>query len=290
MHIEFERETMKRLFWGILVMTVLMFSCKGKQTTGAPDGAPSDTVDTTRTDTTAADTLEQLITETPMPQTADELFDDFLFNFVANKNLQYERVAFPLAVTRNGQTTHMQRDQWSMERFFMRQGYYTLLFGSKSEMACMKDTSLVQATVEKIYFNTGAVIQYDFRRLHGVWMLCAVNTEPLSANPNASFLEFYHHFVTDSVFQIQSLSETVTFVGPDPDDEFAQMEGILTPDTWPAFAPELPDKMLYNIVYGARKPQTGRMIFLLRGIANGLEMEMTFRRDGDKWLLTKMIT
>jgi hypothetical protein len=32
------------------------------------------------------------------------------------------------------------------------------------------------------------------------------------------------------------------------------------------------------------------MIFLLRGIANGLEMEMTFRRDGDKWLLSKMIT
>ena len=281
---------MKRLLFGMLALTVLMLSCKGTQTGGASQDAPEDTVDTVQQDTAVLDTMEQLITETPMPLSADELFDDFLFNFVANKRLQLERVAFPLTVTRNGDTTQTQRSEWQMERFFMRQGYYTLLFGSKGEKAQMNDTSLTEAVVEKIYFNTGAVIQYQFHRLRGAWMLTEVDTQPLSANPNASFLQFYHQFVTDSLFQLNSLEETVQFVGPDPDDDFAQMEGILTPDTWPAFAPELPHKMIYNIVYGPRKPRTDHMIFMLRGIANGLETELTFRRHGDKWRLAKMNT
>lgn len=280
---------MKRLIFPIMASAVLMFSCKGHQT-----AAPLDNVDTVAVkdtaDTTAVDSLEQLITDTPMPQAADELFDDFLFNFVANRRLQMERVVFPLTVTRNGDTTQTQRQDWQVERFFMRQGYYTLLFGSKGEMAMMNDTSLTQAVVEKIYFNTGAVIQYQFHRLRGAWMLTEVDTQPIAANPNASFLEFYHQFVTDSVFQSHSLEETVQFVGPDPDDDFQQMEGFLTPDTWPAFAPELPDKMLYNIVYGSRRPRTDNMIFVMRGIANGLELELTFKHRGDKWRLAKMTT
>ena len=279
---------MKRLLIAMMVSAALMFSCKGRQTVAPPDDADTALADTT--DTTTTDSLEQLITETPMPQAADELFDDFLFNFVANRNLQLERVAFPLTMTRNGDTTQTQRPEWQMERFFMRQGYYTLLFGSRSEMAQMNDTSLTEATVEKIYFNTGAVIQYQFHRLRGAWMLTEIDTQPLGANPNASFLEFYHQFVTDSVFQSHSLEETVQFVGPDPDDDFQQMEGILTPDTWPAFAPELPEKMIYNIVYGPRKPRTDRIIFMLRGISNGLEMELTFRRHGDTWRLAKLNT
>lgn len=121
-------------------------------------------------------------------------------------------------------------------------------------------------------------------------MLTGIDTQPIAANPNASFLQFYHQFVTDSVFQSHSLEETVQFVGPDPDDDFEQMEGFLTPDTWPAFAPELPDQMIYNIVYGQRKTRTGQMIFMLRGIANGLELELTFKRQGDKWRLSKMTT
>lgn len=279
---------MKRLFIVMMASATLMFSCKGRQT-APPEETPVDTP-TVTADTTAADSLEQLITDTPMPRAADELFDDFLFNFVANKQLQMERVAFPLTVTRNGDTTQTQRQDWQMERFFMRQGYYTLLFGSKGEMAMMNDTSLTQAVVEKIYFNTGAVIQYQFHRLRGAWMLTQVDTQPIAANPNASFLDFYHQFVTDSVFQSHSLEETVQFVGPDPDDDFEQMEGFLTPDTWPAFAPELPNQMIYNIVYGQRKPRTDQMIFMLRGIANGLELELTFKRHGDKWRLAKMTT
>ena len=281
---------MKRLLLWALVLTALMFSCKGKQSADTMEDVPQDTVDTASADTAESlDTLELLITETPMPRAADELFDDFLFNFAANRNLQMERVVFPLMTVRNGDTTMVDKGQWKMEHFFMRQEFYTVLFDSERQMEVVKDTSVNHAVVEKIYFNTGAVISYVFSRIRGAWMMHEVKTDPISANRNASFLEFYHRFVTDSLFQTESLGETVRFIGPDPDDDFARMEGILTPDTWPAFAPELPDRMIYNVVYGQPAKATDTKIFVMRGIANGLEAEMTFRRADGRWRLVKLV-
>lgn len=278
---------MYKLFFLVMASAVLMLSCRGRQTV-APVDEGVDSVDTAAHEATLVDTLEQLITETPMPRAADELFDDFLFNFAANNKLQMERVAYPLTVIRNGDTTFIEKGGWKMDHFFMRQHYYTVLFDNEKQMELLKDTSVNQAIVEKIYFNTKAVIQYYFYRIKGAWMMVEQKTEPLSANHNGSFLEFYHQFVTDTLFQTQSLNETVAFVGPDPDDDFAQMEGILTPDTWPAFAPELPDRMIYNIVYGKPSSGSDKKIFVMRGIANGLEVEMTFRRHDGRWRLMKL--
>ena len=273
----------------IAAIVVVMLSCKGGK---APETAITATPDTDSIvkDTVEVDTLEMLVTDTPMPKAADELFDDFIFNFAANRKLQMERIRFPLPVTRNGQTRLVSKAEWKNERFFMHQEYYTVLFNSERQMALANDTSVSKAVVEKIYFNTGAVIQYSFSRKNGAWMLESVKTDPIAANSNASFLDFYHRFVTDSVFQAESLHETVQFTGPDPDDDFAQMEGMITADSWPAFAPELPEKMIYNIVYGEPSNPTDKMIFIMRGIANGLELMMIFKKYDDRWVLTTLNT
>ena len=112
----------------------------------------------------------------------------------------------------------------------------------------------------------------------------------MEENANASFLTFYKRFTTDSVFQVQSINEMVEFVGPDPDDDFNVMEGVITPDTWEAFAPQLPEKVLYNIVYGKPETKGNKKIFLMRGVSNGLEVELRFKKVGSKWLLMKMTT
>jgi hypothetical protein len=82
----------------------------------------------------------------------------------------------------------------------------------------------------------------------------------------------------------------VKFVGPDPDDDFNTMEGVITPDTWEAFAPQLPSKIIYNIIYGEPKAMDNEKIFILRGISNGQEMELRFQKVGGRWLLMKMTT
>lgn len=279
---------MKSLLVVMVAALLLMFSCTGKKS-GPVGEVPADSIADT-TEVAEEDTLELLITETPMPRAADAMFDDFVFNFAANKRLQKERIIFPLRKTEDGQTTSIETAQWQMEHFFMRQGYYTLLFNNDQQMELMKDTAVSEAIVEKIQLKKNRVTNYLFQRIRGAWMMKEIRVTPIAENANASFLTFYQQFASDSVFQVKSLNATVQFVGPDPDDDFNMMEGVITPDTWEAFAPTLPSKVLYNIVYG--KPQTSgnEKIFLLRGVANGLELELRFKRVGEKWRLMAMTT
>lgn len=279
---------MKRLLFAIFVVTLVMFSCTGKKAAQGDEMAADSLADTT--DVAEEDTLELLITETPMPRAADAMFDDFVFNFAANKRLQKERIIFPLREIEDGKTTLIEAQQWDMEHFFMRQGYYTLLFNDEKQMALMKDTAVSEATVEKIQLKKNRVTNYLFQRLRGAWMLKAILVTPLTENANADFLTFYQKFAADSAYQVRHLNETVEFAGPDPDDDFNMMEGVITPDTWSVFAPTLPAKVLYNIVYGKPQPSGKEKIFLLRGVANGLEVELRFKKVGDHWKLYKLTT
>jgi hypothetical protein len=280
---------MRKILWPTIACVLLTFSCTGRQTGSDLEDVTDSVADTT--DTVVVDSLEQLITETPMPRAADAIFDDFVFNFTANKRLQFERIVFPLRVIEaDGKVSQTEKSHWKMEHLFMRQGYYTLLFGDDQQMAHMKDTAINEAVVEKIMLRKNQVKNFYFHRVRGAWMMYEVRTIPMEENANASFLAFYKRFITDSLFQVQSINETVEFVGPDPDDDFNVMEGVITPDTWEAFAPKLPGKVLYNIVYGKKEPEGTKKIFLMRGVANGLELELRFKKVGGKWLLMKMTT
>ena len=279
---------MKRFILAIFAFVLIMFSCTGNkanQTEEVPADSVADSIDTTD-----VDSMELLITETPMPRAADAMFDDFLFNFLANKKLQKERVIFPLRVTENGTITKIEKDDWQMEHLFMRQGYYTLLFNSDKQMQLMKDTAVNEAVVEKILLAKNQIKNYFFQRIKGAWLLREIKVTSIQSDANASFLAFYQRFVNDTAFQVKSISETVDFVGPDPDDDFNMMEGVITPDTWDAFAPTLPHKTLYNIIYGKPQEEGNQKIYLLRGVANGLEMELRFKKEGGRWMLKKLMT
>lgn len=282
---------MKRLLFVVGIAGLLLVACQGQKSNS--ESAAEESEDSTQTvDTTATTLQEEIAEEGPMPKAADELFDDFIFNFAANKKLQTSRVKFPLKVMRGDEVSYVSKGQWQMEYFFMNQDYYTLMFNSEEEMErVQQSTTIEHAVVEKIYLEAKTVKQFVFDRVNGLWMLQQVIHMPLSESKNASFLMFYEQFSkNEDGYQAKHLSESVNFVGPDPDDDFGRMEGVITPDTWEAFAPDLPSNMIYNIVYGEPQKETGRKIFVLRGIANGLELELTFKHEGGKWKLTKMTT
>ena len=283
---------MKKLsFISVLMalLTIVCFSSVG--CTGKKPASDADTLasDTTVADTQAMDSTEKLIEETPMPKAADELFDDFVFNFAANRKLQLSRVHFPLPVYRNEKVVKtIDKKHWKMEHFFMRQDYYTLIFDNQKQMNLVKDTTIDHVIVEKVFYRKKVVQQFLFNRINGQWMMTSINYKPMYSNKNASFLKFYGKFATDSTFQAEHLHNPVKFVGPDPDDDFSTMTGDIEPETWPAFAPKLPSSMIYNIIYGQKYNESNQKIFVIRGIANGLETELTFKRIGGKWMLTKL--
>lgn len=273
----------------LALLTIVCFSSVG--CTGKKPASDADTLasDTTVADTQAMDSTEKLIEETPMPKAADELFDDFVFNFAANRKLQLSRVHFPLPVYRNEKVVKtIDKKHWKMEHFFMRQDYYTLIFDNQKQMNLVKDTTIDHVVVEKVFYHKKTVQQFLFNRINGQWMMTSINYKPMYSNKNASFLKFYGKFATDSTFQAEHLHNPVKFVGPDPDDDFSTMTGDIEPETWPAFAPKLPSSMIYNIIYGQKYNESNQKIFVIRGIANGLETELTFKRIEGKWMLTKL--
>ena len=279
---------MRKVFGAFFACVLLMFSCTGKQVQRVEESMTDSVADTL--DSVPLDTLEQLLSEIPTPKAMDELFDDFLFNFAANKKVQKARIIFPLTVHKGDKDEQIDKNKWEMERFFMRQGYYTLWFDNDAQMELAKDTSINQAIVEKIQLKNDLVKDYVFNRIRGAWMLREIRETKIAENINASFLAFYQKFSSDKAFQVKSLNSLVKFVGPDPDDDFNMMEGLITPDTWEAFAPELPKKTIYNIIYGEPKSMDNEKIFILRGISNGQEVELRFKKVGERWLLMKMTT
>ncbi len=276
-----------------VVLVFVACLCMVLWTTGCSDKKPvaADTlaVDSLQmVDTASVDTLDELISEQPMPKAADELFDDFIFNFAANRKLQLGRIKFPLEVVDGENVAYLKKKQWKMEHFFMDQGYYTLIFDNMKQMNVVKDTSINNVVVEKVYLAKEKVEKYIFKRINGRWMLTSVHTNDMVQNTNASFLAFYQKFASDPSFQIESLNNPVMFTGPDPDDDFSTMTGEIAPETWPAFAPELPSDFIYNIMYGQKYTEGNQKIFVMRGIANGMEMQLTFKRMDGKWKLTSL--
>ena len=283
---------MKKLsFLSVLlaVLTVVYFTSVGCSDKTPAQVHDSTSVESVIADTQAVDSTEKLIEETPMPKAADELFDDFVFNFAANRKLQMKRVHFPLPVYHNDKLVKsIGKRAWKMEHFFMHQDYYTLIFDNQKQMNLVKDTAIDHVVIEKVFYAKKKVQQFLFNRINGEWMMTSINYKPMYTNMNASFLKFYGKFATDSAFQAEHLHNPVKFVGPDPDDDFSTMSGDIEPETWPAFAPQLPHGMIYNIIYGQKYAESNQKIFVIRGIANGMETILTFKRVHGKWMLTKL--
>lgn len=281
--------------YGLYLLLMLMLSGLGVFTTGCTDKKPSGADSTAVADTTPTDTLspeDSIIAEQPMPKAADELFDDFFFNFAANRKLQRDRINFPLKVFQNGKLArNIEKNQWRMDHFFMRQDYYTLIFDSQKQTELVKDTSVSHVVVEKISLRKKMVKQYVFDRVNGQFRMTSINIHAISKNNNASFLKFYERFATDTAFQIRSMANEVTFTSPNPDNDFENQTGVILPEQWPFFKPALiPSGEIYNIIYGQTYKESNYKIFIIRGIANGQEIDFTFRRHGNRWKLTKFTT
>lgn len=277
-------QEMKNCLFCSCLLCMILFSCDKQK------GGSAVVSETAIADSVSADSIKSVAEEASMPVGADELFDDFFFNFASNQMQQRERVVFPLPVDDGKNTRVIQRRQWKLEPFFMNQDCYTLFFDSPSQMELVRDTTVSDVVVERFYFDKSIVEQFLFSRKSGRWMLHKIIWQAMAHNANAQFMKFYQQFVSDSLFQHKSLASQIEFSGPDPEDDFSTIDGVITPDFWDAFRPDLPKDRLYNIVYGHQNPGSTQKIILLRGIANGLEVEMTFRLQKGHWKLTKLLT
>jgi len=236
-----------------------------------------------------ADTLQQVeVQEEPQPLEADELFDDFIFNYASDDALQRKRTVFPLPYYNRDTPIKIEERFWKHDYLFTKQNYYTLLFDNENDMDMVGDTTLKSVQVEWIYLKTRMVKKYYFERKEGMWMLEAINLRHIEEGEGENFVDFYTRFVTDSVYQSKHITTPLQFVTIDPDDEFSILETTLDVNQWYAFRPSLPTDRLSNINYGQKNEDTSRTkILKVNGIGNGYSNVFYFRRRGGEWEMYK---
>ncbi len=220
----------------------------------------------------------------------DESFDDFMYNFASNQELQLERIHFPLPYTKNNVKSTISEDQWEHDELFTTQNYYTLLFDRENEMDLVGDTSLTKVQIEWIYLKEKAIKKYFFSRNNEIWTLDSLNFDSIKSSKDENFIDFFAQFANDSIFQISRIQNPLLFVTADPDDDFSIIETSLDLNQWLAFKPELPHIKLSNINYGQRMDDSSnKKIIALKGIGNGFSNILYFKRPNknSSWKLYK---
>lgn len=272
----------------VLIITACSDNSNNNKTDNVTDSIPKDSLN--------LDSLEQLYANNIMPLAADELFDDFFFNFAASGKLQRQRICFPLKVIENNKERLIKQAQWNTNHFYLKQGYCTGVFCKEIEENIVNDTTVRQAAVQHIDLVKKNVVNYHFVKLKGAWMLNNIVHTNINELNHAEFLNFYARFATDEKFQKQSLNTPVETTVPDPDSDFGFINGTFYPEQWNSFKPTvMPVDQMYNVVYGNNGltkenniTHDNDILFIIRGVANGMTTTLKFVKKTKRWMLVSI--
>lgn len=227
-------------------------------------------------------------TDTVMPPAAaDGLFDDFVYNFMRNREFQLSRIKFPLSNFVDGQSQPISREHWTFDPLYSRSGMYTMLFDSEKATRSEKDTTIHHVVVEWIYLKTERVKQYHFTKEHGAWVLSSIDTHSLKKNANHDFYTFYARFSTDEKYQLKHISNPFDFKTFDS-DTFQPIDGVLDVNQWPDFKPELPTEVITNINYNQRYANNGQRVLVITSPSAGMSCTLSFKKQRGAWQLVGM--
>lgn len=251
----------------LVVLTLLLAACGGAGHKTAEAG-------------TAADTTEVLIDSTKLPSpNVDNLFNDFLYEFMNNPTFQLTRVKFPLTYAGHS----FVQSTWKHDSIFANESHYVVLCSDIKDMSLEKATDLNTATVYRLYSQQNKVRHYTFVRNESQqWLLTALADEPLSAMDKDGFYEFYTRFATDLDYQKEHLAAEIKYSYFNEEIQVVE-NGFITADQWQANLPELPATDFSTIYYGQSALEGKYRYLMIRGLSNGLASTITFERKGNAW-------
>lgn len=268
----------------IVAIFVLFSSCGEKKSKIDPFAPLTQMVDSMREQSEDSVVVEEKIVQVR----ADGSFNDFIYNFAADKKMQLSRVLFPLPFYNNNVASKIEEKNWKHDPLYTNQSFYTLLFDKESDMDLVQNTNLNSAQFEWIYMRTRMVKKYYFERKNEIWMLEAINLCRIEQSESENFIDFFNKFANDSIFQSRRIVEPLVFITTDPDDDFSIMETTLELNQWYAFIPPMPKDRLTNINYGQNISNNSQhKILSIKGIGNGFSNTLYFQRYGNEWKLYK---
>lgn len=275
---------MKKILGTSAACACMLLSCTDPKMTNA--FATEEEAEEDSAEVFVGDTLHLFEEEEP-PEAADMLFSDFFFNFIDDARFQMERVAFPLPYKKGDEVEHLTRDEWKASNHFLDNDYYYVVYEREADLELQKDTTVHNVGVEWYHLADGYVEKCYFNRVKGKWMLTDIINKSISDTPNAGFMEFYTHFVTDTVFQRESVADPLRLVIRSNDVEGETEEKLVSPDEWMSMRTDFPleDKLFVNMNYGQTCISQNSKKLMLEGISNGEQTKFHFTKNGDEWKL-----
>ena len=266
---------------------ILLGSCKDKKIENP--FAPEDDVEEDSLEAFAGDTLHLFEEEEP-PAAVDELFDDFLFNFIDDARFQGQRIAYPLPCSDGDEETSLTQKDWADYDHFKHQELLSVIYEREHDLVLSKDTSMQSVSVEWIALHHPQVEKFHFNRVNNKWMLTNIDVRRREEMPNGDFLNFYAHFIADSVYQREALADPVKIILTSEDGEEEPQEEHVSADEWFEMRQSipLPTEALVNVDYGQASISQNKKILLLQGLSNGMQMKFKFNKVGDDWKLLEI--
>lgn len=278
----------------ILIVLIVLFGCMcacggGKNKSEITEAVVVE-VDSTITMEDSVSDDEWIDEEPELPEKADESFDDFLYNFLVDSQLQITRIVFPLPYYTDDHKDSITNETWEYDQIFSGLESYAVLFDRQSDMELEKETSQVSIKIDRRDMKSHRLKRYYFERIKGEWMLEAIDDAviPSADSESEDFFSFYERFVNDSLFQTERVVDPLPFVTIDPDDEFHVLETTLEKGQWFAFQPTLSKDVLAHIYYGQRLSEnSSTRIMEFKGVGNGFYNVLYFQRRNGLWKLIK---
>lgn len=236
------------------------------------------------------DTL-QLFDEEVLPESADELFNDFFYNFASDVKFQSQRKAYYMNNHVGDSVLRVRSDQLDGYTHSLASDCYSIIYEREEDLAFLKDTTLTEVVVERIDLDGEHIEHYNFNRIEGKWMLTGIGKNDIGFNPNSDFLDFYKSFSSDSTYRRNSINEPLKFVLTGNDDDVEDDMQELTSDEWMAVSSDLPlpSNVMINIDYGQTIISKNSKFLLVEGISNGLFLTYRFMKIDGEWNLVEVV-
>ena len=236
------------------------------------------------------DTLQLLEDQSEPPMTVDGLFDDFFFTFVTNQSFQMQRIQFPLPVSDSDGAKMVGRDDWDEYNKFIYQEQFSVIFEDDDDLMVKTDTSVRRVSVELINLQSSMADVYTFRKNADIWMLSTIEKVDVEDLPNGLFMNFFVHFMNDSVFQQKSIDEPLRVITSHDTEEDLMTEEKYDAADWYNLKHNypLPKTELVNIDYGQPSHGVRHKQLLLQSMNDDLYMKFTFHKYRTDWKLIEI--
>lgn len=217
----------------------------------------------------------------------DELFDDFLYNYIHDNDLRQQRTIFPLSeLYADGTQKLTEQAQWTENFDFMTGEYSTNFYSSEQDKALNEQTDLNVASLEKIDLDNRDVAVFNFMRINGKWQLRDIRHATFEESDMGNFLNFYYRFVSDPQTQSNSLASRIHVSMMDPDDDSQTIDGFITRDQWTSLSGTFPQGIITNIRYGQQFTNTHTILLEKVSMGDGMSETFTFSKTpGREWKL-----